>query len=275
MHNNIHETGILKPEHPILIVEDEKKNQDLLTALCKKAGADSMLAGNGKEALELIENNSFSIYIVDLMMPVMDGKVFIEHLKKKIPDAIILVQSALDSPDIIINIMKQNIYDYILKPIVPETFIKTLRRAMEHKYLIDTQHTLESSASLKIRNQLEWLNYKEKRRITGKDHAEIKSIYNLKTSLMQGTGFGSLLTLINLIKTSIQDNGDSYIVDKTIIDLLIRNLNICETQLNGLHLISGIMEKDFTLDDCDAYTLISAIPGILSDVTPHLLEKNI
>ena len=109
-------------DYSVLIVEDIVENQVLLKAFCDEIGIPCEIANNGKEALEILEQQHFSIYIVDLMMQVMDGKTFITMVKKKYPDAIILVQTALDSPSTIIEIMKLGIFDYIIKPLVFEPF---------------------------------------------------------------------------------------------------------------------------------------------------------
>ena len=268
-------THSFRPKEPILILEDTKETQDLLNGLCNKMDIPCVIADNGKIGLQLLEENSFSIYIVDLMMPVMDGRRFILNLKKIYPEAIILVQTALDSSETIIDIMKMGVFDYIIKPIDPEIFQINIIKGLELKYLRDMEKNLGTSASIKTRNQIEWLNYKEERRITDKDYAEIKSIYNLKTYLTQGTGFGSLLTLIDLMKRTKRDEGDIYSIDKQIVDLLMENYDFCHAQLNGLHSISNIMEKQIHLECLDAATLISAIPKMIADVIPYLSNKDL
>ncbi len=275
MANTTETTKIHKPKNPLLILEDTKENQDLLKGMCKKMGLACELAENGEIGMKFIEKDTFSIYIVDLMMPVMDGKTFIHNLKEQEPDAIILVQSAIDSSDTIIQIMKLGVFDYIIKPIDPELFEKTISKALELKHLRDMEKNITDNATLKVRNQLDWLNYKEDRRISGKDYAEIKSIYNLKTSLSQGTGFGSLLTMIDLIKSSKKDDGDNYALDKQLIDLLINNYNICKAQLDGLHSISKLLEDQFTVEESNSASLIAAIPEMLQDITPHFSKKNL
>lgn len=260
---------------PILILEDAKENQDLLRELCKNMGVPCEIASNGKDGLELAERNSFSIFVVDLMMPVMDGKTFIKKLKKKQPDAIILVQTSLDSSETIIDIMKLGVFDYIIKPLDPELFRKVIKKSIEYKHLRDMETNLANSAALKIRNQLEWLNYKEDRRISAKDYAEIKSIYNLKTSLTQGKGFGSLLTIVDIIINSKKDEGNAYSIDKAIVDLLTDNYETCNAQLKWLHEISNLIENLFKVEETKASILISAIPGMLNEVLPYLEKKQL
>ncbi len=262
-------------KNPILILEDVMENQILLKELCKNMGFPCEIAENGQKGLELMEKRQFSIFIVDLMMPVMDGKTFIKKLKEKIPDAIILVQTALDSSDTIIDIMKMGVFDYLIKPLDPQMFQRVIKKSIEYKHLKEMEINLADSASLKIRNQLEWLNYKEDRRISSKDYAEIKSIYNLKTSLMQGKGFGSLLSIIDIILNTKKEEGSNYLINKEMLDLLLENYETCNTQLNWLHEISNLLENLFPVKESSSAELIAAIPGMLKEIEPYLEKKNL
>ncbi len=272
---NISQIETMQHKEPVLILEDVKENQELLKELCRNIKIPCEIAENGKIGLDLMKTKSFSIFIVDLMMPVMDGKSFIINLKKKQPDAIILIQTALDSSETIIDIMKLGVFDYIIKPIDPELFQKVVKKSIEYKHLRDMEKNLANSAALKIRNQLEWLNYKEDRRITAKEHAEIKSIYNLKTSLTQGRGFGSLLSMIDIIINSKEEEGNNYLIDKEMLDLLTDNYETCNAQLKWLHEISNLLENLFPVELTDAGYLISAVPGMLNQVEPYLQNKKL
>ena len=57
----------------ILIVEDEKKIQDIIVAYTKRGGHTCFTADDGVEALLLLKNNPMEIMILDLMMPHLDG----------------------------------------------------------------------------------------------------------------------------------------------------------------------------------------------------------
>jgi signal transduction histidine kinase/ActR/RegA family two-component response regulator len=58
----------------ILLVEDNKMNQTVVKLLFKKwQNANLTIANHGKEALELMKNNTFDLILMDLQMPEMDG----------------------------------------------------------------------------------------------------------------------------------------------------------------------------------------------------------
>ena len=57
----------------ILLVEDNKLNQELATELLRKNGLQVITAENGKEALEILQNENFDGILMDIQMPIMGG----------------------------------------------------------------------------------------------------------------------------------------------------------------------------------------------------------
>jgi len=57
----------------ILLVEDNPVNQKFIVRLLEKQGHKVLVAGNGKEALEMVEKRSFHLVFMDCQMPEMDG----------------------------------------------------------------------------------------------------------------------------------------------------------------------------------------------------------
>lgn len=67
--------------HSILIVEDDPDIRETLQHLLETAGYRAPAAGNGKEALELLDSiERPCLILLDLMMPVMDGWAFLTAL---------------------------------------------------------------------------------------------------------------------------------------------------------------------------------------------------
>jgi DNA-binding response OmpR family regulator len=65
----------------ILVVDDEPFNVDILQIELEDRGFKVICAGDGIEALELVENNDFDIALLDVMMPRMDGIELTSRLK--------------------------------------------------------------------------------------------------------------------------------------------------------------------------------------------------
>ena len=263
------------PRYPVLIVEDKKENQVLLQSICNQLGISTETASNGQIALDLINTRKFSIFIVDLMLPVMDGKTFIEKLKVIDPHAVVIIQSALDASDTIIEVMRLGVFDYAVKPIDIDLFRHTMSKALEYKYLKDLEAELTLNESIKLRGQLEWLNYKETLRVTGKDSYQKNSIFNLTTSLSQGGGVGVTISLLDMLKMDMVENGDTYIVNKEVLDTLYENNEYSRRVLQGLATVVELMEQPFNFADCAASVVIKDFPQYLKEIVPFMNNKDI
>ena len=104
----------------IVIAEDEQNNYYLLQKILQKTGADLYWTKNGKETVDYIsnfDNIKKCIVLMDIKMPVMDGIEAAKNIKqinKTIP--IIAVTAYAQAGDKT-RIMKNDIDDYISKPI--------------------------------------------------------------------------------------------------------------------------------------------------------------
>lgn len=259
-----------RPTEPILIVEDHPDNRLLLRGMCESLHLQTDVAENGMEALKKVRNHEYSLFIVDLMMPVMDGRTFIGELKKILPEAVILVQTALDSPETIIDIMKLDVFDYLIKPIDLDLFQRTVGKGLELKYLREMEHTAIINAGRKLAGQLEWLNYKEIVRTADRE-SRIKSyIHDLKTSLSQGSGLGSLVTLIELIQMNAAVKDDKMIINKKLGEELFRYNETNRQMLEGLVRISNVVSSTIELSPSTASTLISTISDGINALSARL-----
>ncbi|TGN18451.1 hybrid sensor histidine kinase/response regulator [Leptospira idonii] len=266
-----------RPTLPLLIVEDKEENQMLLAGICAKLNFPYKIAGNGAEGLELLEKEEFSVYLVDLMMPVMDGKTFIQKLRERDSDPVILVQTAIDSSEQIIEIMKLGVYDYIIKPLNVEIFKSILEQALEYRYLKDIEKQLLAEESKELRDQLEWLNYKEASRKTSDNSTEMNSIFNLRTTLSQGSGFGAMTTLIETIKSFAPKDADgkNYIIEAEYFDLLLENNEHTKSMLRGLDKAVNILDKKIDLTLQKSSQLLSVLPELIHKWEDHLERKKI
>ena len=67
----------------VLLVEDNKMNQELAVSLLSSVGLTTMIANNGKEAIELLKPNSFDLVLMDIQMPIMDGLTATKLIREK------------------------------------------------------------------------------------------------------------------------------------------------------------------------------------------------
>lgn len=116
----------------MLIVDDVKVDRVILKQIFKDA-YNIFEAKNGKEALEIMEKENLDVILLDLIMPSMDGKQFLEVRRKSeewsaIP---VIVITGRESADEQLKMLQYGISDYIVKPFVPEVVEKRVTNVME------------------------------------------------------------------------------------------------------------------------------------------------
>ncbi len=99
----------------ILLVEDNALNRRVIKDILEKEGLSIALAENGREALEILENHKFSLILMDLIMPVMDGYEVSRLIRQKgIESPIVIISASVtELDDNIIN--KLGINDFLIK----------------------------------------------------------------------------------------------------------------------------------------------------------------
>ena len=118
----------------ILIVDDREENLFVLEKLLKDAPADILRALDGQTALAQVLDHDFSLIILDVRMPGMNGYEVAEHLKgddqtKHIP--IIFVTAEYPDEEHIVRGYKSGAVDYMLKPYSPRILLSKVNLLLE------------------------------------------------------------------------------------------------------------------------------------------------
>lgn len=100
----------------ILIVDDEESITTLLEYNLNNQGYETMVAHDGKEALELYQDNHFDLLIVDLMLPKIDGITLTKKIREKHGTTLILMLTALGTKKDVIKGLNAGADDYLIKP---------------------------------------------------------------------------------------------------------------------------------------------------------------
>jgi CheY-like chemotaxis protein len=72
----------------VLIVDDIFSNRLLLSSTLEGIGIESKSVGNGQAAIEILEKEEFSLILLDIEMPVMNGLETVRYIRKKMPEPI-------------------------------------------------------------------------------------------------------------------------------------------------------------------------------------------
>jgi diguanylate cyclase (GGDEF)-like protein len=104
--------------HTVLIADDSPSNLQLLYDILSKAGYEVLAAENGKEVLEIIEEETPDIFLLDVMMPRMDGLDLCQRLKRdpRFEAVPIIFITAKNSSEDIVRGFAVGAVDYVPKP---------------------------------------------------------------------------------------------------------------------------------------------------------------
>lgn len=101
----------------LLFVEDEKDLITIISDTLKKLQANYVTAGNGQEALDVLEQHKdIDVIITDINMPVMNGLELIAEVRKTNKEIPILIMSAHTENEYMKTAENLGVTNYLLKP---------------------------------------------------------------------------------------------------------------------------------------------------------------
>ncbi len=116
----------------ILVVEDNKINQKLITSILQRQGLEVSIADNGAEALNLIPNNNFDLILMDCQMPVMDGyeaaKAIRSNPDERVRNLPIIAVTANALQSDLQKCEECQMNDVVSKPINKDLLFKTIEK---------------------------------------------------------------------------------------------------------------------------------------------------
>lgn len=122
----------------VLIVEDNPVNQQVAVALLGRAGYRADAAGNGEEALKLLESIPYDLVLMDIQMPVMDGFETTRRIRAReqaeerdrIPVVAMTAHALSGYRE---KCIEAGMDDYVSKPIAPKELENALRRHLKKR----------------------------------------------------------------------------------------------------------------------------------------------
>ena len=116
----------------ILIVEDDANINELLKEALSKEGYDCEQAFSGTEARMLLEQKTYSVVLLDLMLPGMTGEQVLKEIRSKGSTPVIIL-TAKDDMDEKIDLLTGGADDYITKPFEIKEVLARIQVQLRHK----------------------------------------------------------------------------------------------------------------------------------------------
>jgi CheY-like chemotaxis protein len=250
-------------EHKILLVDDEELIREAIASILSLKDIEVLTAESGHEALEIFNKNPVPLVITDLKMPKMNGFELVEKFLQLEDPPIIIVQSAIDDIEPVIELMRSGVYDYIIKPFKNDEIIKRVENGFNAAELKRIQFLAQKERDLRIQSQLEWNHLREQTQKQYEDNSDTIIIESLRTSISQGIGFGSLVSTIQMIKRRAirSDDGSSYTIPARLMDILLSNYEASEKIIHFFESLNNVIQNPLACADysiADFFLLIQS-----------------
>lgn len=124
-------------EKRILLVDDEAELVEMVRAILRAAGFENVsIARSGEEALRAVEAHAFDLFVLDVMMPGIDGFQLLARLRAlpATADVPALFLTAKDEPFDRVNGLTLGADDYVVKPFLPQELILRIAAILRRCY---------------------------------------------------------------------------------------------------------------------------------------------
>jgi diguanylate cyclase (GGDEF)-like protein len=156
----------MSKQHTILIVDDEKPNRKILSALLEDE-FEIILAKDGKQVFERFrDNKKIDLIMLDLMLPDMNGYDILKHVKNndRLRETPVIIISVLDSLESEEKGLKLGAVDYITKPFHPgivQLRVKNHIKMIEQKQMLEDLVGIDGLTGINNRRRFDDLYSKQ------------------------------------------------------------------------------------------------------------------
>jgi len=120
----------------ILIVDDELVICKSCEKVFRRSGHTTAIATSGREALSMMESDSFDVVFTDLKMMDMGGLQVLQAVKEKYPTTVVVIITGYATIASAVETMRSGAFDYLPKPFTAGELLAVLVRALERRKLL-------------------------------------------------------------------------------------------------------------------------------------------
>ena len=165
----------------IMIAENSVTQAAHLRALLEQANHSVIVATNGKQVVQVLDETLPDIIIADLNIPKMDGLELVEYTKKHHPDIPVVVMTASGSENTAVAAMRQGAASCLPKRFLTQSLVRTISEILGHikaqhcqkevlealvatesTYIIGNDHQFAGRVIAQMEEQLRSMNYHDK-----------------------------------------------------------------------------------------------------------------
>lgn len=112
----------------ILIVDDDLNTCELMSMELARGRYEVVTTGCGKEALKLIDAESFDMLLVDVFIPRVGGEAILDHVRNTHPETKVVMITGMGDEELWVHLMNKGACDVIPKPFRPNQLARVVER---------------------------------------------------------------------------------------------------------------------------------------------------
>jgi len=213
-----------------LVIDDNEINLKIVCSLLEMDGHNVVTTTHAEKALQMVEQDSFDVIFVDIMMPGMDGTTFLKKLRQNsnpqraaVP---VFALTGMVDPASVQNMLASGIMDVIGKPVTKAALRDAVQKVVGKSAPIDVHSSVDDIIS-------------NMQNLSDKDKQKLLEALGVNQSSAP-TGDGPNLTLLNMtilgeLKTSLPQET----LEEIFVDLIAKSKEL------SLHMAEAEHDKDF------------------------------
>ena len=186
-----------------LVVDDDVQVRQTLARVLQALGMATLEAGNGREAIGVIEaQGGVPLIVSDINMPEMDGIALLREVHRRWPDIAVIMLTGVADVSTAVDCLKHGAYDYLQKPVVVDEVRVRVDNALEKRRLVLENQFLQQSYQQRLEASIRELDQRNKEQFVGqiqmavrmlekkdvytRGHSQRVSRYAVKTAVLLG-----------------------------------------------------------------------------------------
>ncbi len=131
----------------ILVVDDNKEILEYIRRGLGQHGYKLITAEKGAQALAILNNNPVSFALIDIRLPDINGLALSKKIVSMYPKIVIILMTGYPEVRNVLNVLQNQIYDYIIKPFRIQQLLIAINRAFQHAELLRQKDHYQARAT--------------------------------------------------------------------------------------------------------------------------------
>jgi DNA-binding response OmpR family regulator len=227
----------------ILIIEDEEKIARFIELELLHEGYEAVKCGDGRTGLEMAESGGFSLVLLDIMLPELNGMEVLRRLRRN-SDVPVIMLTARDAVMDKVAGLDQGADDYITKPFAIEELLARIRLALRRSSHQAHENTQDTPDDLLRCGDLTLSPSRHEVKYAGKEIELTSREFDLLNTLLVNKNI--VLSRDTLLGTVW---GYDYMGETNVVDVYVRYLRSKIDEVFGISLIQTVRGVGYVIRD--------------------------